>query len=103
MLGKSFFVRELMPQDMTLDIRQLHPREAAELALYLGYLIGRAHVQQMEEDVWRAWRTELRRAQPKSLDAPRWLWSATLLLLADLETAYLEHCRRYLAPVPQRA
>jgi len=31
----------------------------------------------------------------KSLDAPSWLWSSVVELMASHESAYLEHCRRY--------
>ncbi|RDS83527.1 DUF2252 domain-containing protein [Dyella monticola] len=96
MMGKSFAIRELMPQDMKLDIRHLRPDWAAELAAYLGYIVGHAHVGQMEQSVRRSWYAELRHARPKSLGSPTWLWEATVGLLADLEVAYLEHCRMYL-------
>jgi uncharacterized protein (DUF2252 family) len=29
------------------------------------------------------------------LDAPSWLWSSVVDLVAVHETAYLEHCRRF--------
>ncbi|MBE1161560.1 DUF2252 family protein [Dyella acidiphila] len=95
MLGKSFFVRQLMPQDMKLDIRSLRPGSAGELAVYLGYILGRAHMRQMSPDIRQAWKKDLNRARRKSVDAPSWLWDATVGLLADLEAAYLEHCRRH--------
>ena len=31
----------------------------------------------------------------KRLDAPSWLWSSIVGLVASHEAAYLEHCRRY--------
>ena len=41
------------------------------------------------------WRDELGRNHPANLDAPNWLWSSIVELVASHEAAYLEHCRRY--------
>jgi uncharacterized protein (DUF2252 family) len=40
------------------------------------------------------WQKELAR-RLKTLDAPSWLWSSVVALVASHEAAYLEHCRSY--------
>jgi hypothetical protein len=37
----------------------------------------------------------LARNRSKSLEAPSWLWSSVVALIALHETAYLEHCRQF--------
>lgn len=95
MLGASVFVRELMPQDMKLDVRRLDPDEARRMALYLGRVVGRAHARQLGESERRAWLRELRHGQKKSSHAPAWLWQGTMAPLAELDAAYIDHCRKY--------
>jgi uncharacterized protein (DUF2252 family) len=43
------------------------------------------------------WRDELGRSRSAKLDAPGWLWTSIVELVASHEAAYLEHCRRYAA------
>ncbi|MBR0939431.1 DUF2252 family protein, partial [Bradyrhizobium jicamae] len=95
LLGRDVFVRELLPQDLKLDIENLKPREAVHVGRYLAAVVGRAHARQMDTSTRENWRTELGRARSKSLDAPSWLWASVLSLIAKHETAYLEHCRHY--------
>jgi uncharacterized protein (DUF2252 family) len=95
LLGRDVFVRELLPQDLKLDIETLKPREAVHVGRYLAAVVGRAHARQMDASTRRSWRAELGRARSKSLDAPSWLWASVLSLIAHHETAYLEHCRQY--------
>jgi uncharacterized protein (DUF2252 family) len=40
------------------------------------------------------WKATLSR-QSKSLDAPSWLWTSVVDLIASHESAYLDHCRLY--------
>jgi len=54
-----------------------------------------AHAQQMDKEERREWRTVLERNRGKTLDAPSWLWTAVVQLVASHESAYLEHCRQY--------
>jgi uncharacterized protein (DUF2252 family) len=100
LLGRDVFVRELLPQDLKLDIENPKPREAVHVGRYLAAVVGRAHARQMDASTRRNWRTELGR-RSKSLDAPSWLWASVLSLIAHHETAYLEHCRHY-AETPER-
>jgi uncharacterized protein (DUF2252 family) len=95
MLEKSMVVRELMPQDIKFDMSRLTQGEAIEVAQYLALVVGRAHWRQMDQGTRRAWGRELKRAHSKKIDAPSWLWSSVVELVARHETAYLEHCRKY--------
>ena len=95
LLDRSVFVRELRPQDTKLEIETLEAREAVMVARFLAGVVGRAHRRQMD-DVERAkWADEFDRNRSKSLDAPSWLWTSVVDLMASHEAAYLDHCRRY--------
>jgi uncharacterized protein (DUF2252 family) len=95
LMNKSVFVRELLPQDLKIEIENLTREEAQKVAHYLATVVGNAHSRQMDATLRRQWRSELRRNRSKSLDAPNWLWSSVVELLAEHEKAYLEHCRKY--------
>ncbi len=41
------------------------------------------------------WLADVNRNTSQRLDAPSWLWSSIVGLVASHEAAYLEHCRRY--------
>lgn len=94
---KPVVVRELMPQDMKLELDSLSREEAVSVARYLSGVVGHAHARQMKQAERRAWRAELARHHNKSLEAPSWLWSSVVDLVASHEAAYLEHCRRFAA------
>jgi uncharacterized protein (DUF2252 family) len=95
--GRSVFLRELLPQDLKLEIDRLTREEAMRTARYLASVVARAHGRQMDATTRKAWQKELQRNRSKSLDAPSWLWSSVVALVASHEAAYLEHCRRYSA------
>ena len=94
-LGKSVFVRELLPQDLKLEIEALTRTEAMEVAEFLARVVGRGHARQMSAGERGAWITELQRNRSKSLDAPSWLWDSVVELVSAHEGAYLRHCRRW--------
>jgi uncharacterized protein (DUF2252 family) len=94
-LGRSMVVRELMPQDLKLEIDQFTREEAVVAARYLAYVVGHAHARQMDESARDHWRRELVRRRPAELDAPNWLWTSVVELSASHEAGYLEHCRRF--------
>jgi uncharacterized protein (DUF2252 family) len=94
-MNKPVFIRELLPQDLKLEIDQLTREEAVHTAQYLAGVVGLAHASQMTRSARKAWRAMLRRDRSKRLDAPSWLWSSVVDLLADHELAYLEHCRAF--------
>ena len=95
MLGTSFFVRELLPQDLKLDVETLDTRDAVSLATNLGHVVGLAHGQQMPSDVAQAWRRDLKARHGKSINAPFWLWTSIVDLIGLHERQYLEHCRAW--------
>ena len=95
LLDKAVIVRELMPQDLKIEIDRLTRQEAKTMARYLGSVVGRAHGRQMDTTVRQEWLTILAKNRTSSLEAPSWLWSSVVELIALHEAAYLDHCRRY--------
>ena len=95
LLNKAVVVRELMPQDIKIEIDRLTPQGAMYLARYLAGVVGRAHGRQMTGSQRRAWRSDLAKNHKASLDAPSWLWTSVVELIGLHEAAYLEHCRRF--------
>jgi uncharacterized protein (DUF2252 family) len=95
LFDKSVTVRELMPQDLKIEIDQLSREQATTIAGYLAGVVGRAHARQMDQATRRSWKAELARNRSKTLDAPSWLWLSVVELMASHEAAYLDHCRRY--------
>jgi uncharacterized protein (DUF2252 family) len=95
LLERAVVVRELMPQDLKIEIDRLTRQEATSLARYLAGVVGRAHGRQMEPSQRRAWHSDLKKNHKVSLDAPSWLWTSVVELMALHEAAYLDHCRQY--------
>jgi uncharacterized protein (DUF2252 family) len=95
LFDKSVSVRELMPQDLKIEIEQLSREQATAIAGYLAGVVGRAHARQMDGATRRSWKAELARNRSKTLDAPSWLWLSVVELMGSHEAAYLDHCRRY--------
>ena len=93
--SRSVFLRELLPQDLKFDIDHLTQEEAMKVARFLAMIVGIAHARQMDAPTRKNWQAELARNRTKTLDAPSWLWSSIVELVASHETAYLEHCRKY--------
>jgi uncharacterized protein (DUF2252 family) len=94
-LNRAVFIRELLPQDLKIEIDQLSRDEAVEAARFLSGVVGRAHARQMDGVTRRRWCGELARNRLKRFDAPSWLWTSVVDLVAIHEAAYLEYCRRY--------
>jgi uncharacterized protein (DUF2252 family) len=96
-LDRGVFMRELLPQDLKLEVDQISREEAVKAARYLAVVVGRAHARQMQPAERAKWCDELGRNRSTNLDAPGWLWSSVVELVASHEAAYLEHCRKYVA------
>ncbi len=94
-LKRPVVVRELLPQDLKLEMDQISREEAKNAARFLAAVVGKAHARQMDEATRKKWRSELKGSRGKHLDAPSWLWTSVVELIASHEVAYLEHCRRY--------
>ena len=95
LLGHSVFLRELLPQDLKIEMESIYQEEAIEAASFLAAVVGRAHARQMDSDTRQSWRAEIGRRRLRSLAAPSWLWSSVVQMVAIHERAYLDHCRKY--------
>jgi len=100
LLGRSVFVRELLPQDLKLEIERLSRDEAVSVAEFLANVVGRGHARQLDGASKAKWSAELQRNRSKSLDAPSWLWNSVVDLVGVHESAYLQHCRRHAMEAP---
>jgi uncharacterized protein (DUF2252 family) len=94
-LEHGVFIRELLPQDLKLELGLMSLEEAIHMSSYLAYIVGCAHARQMDDGTRKSWRNELKRNRGKSLSAPSWLWNSVVQLMASHEAGYLEHCRKY--------
>jgi uncharacterized protein (DUF2252 family) len=92
--GQPVIVRELMPNDLKLELEQFSREDAVRSARYLAGVVGKAHGRQMAPDIRQAWNRELHRRHPPDIAAPTWLWNTVVGLLVRHEEAYLKHCRR---------
>lgn len=92
---RSIFIRELLPQDMKIEIERLTVEDAMKAASFMAGVVGKAHARQLDEAARQAWTKELERHRSKTLDAPNWLWSSVVELIGKHEVAYLEYCRKY--------
>jgi len=97
---RSVFIRELLPQDLKIEIERLTVQDAMKAASFLAGVVGKAHARQMDEASRKGWFKELERNRTSTLEAPSWLWSSVVSLIGSHEVAYLEHCRRYATQVP---
>lgn len=93
--GRSVFIRELLPQDLKIEIERLTIDDAMKAASFLAGVVGKAHARQLDQATRQAWIKELERQRSKTLDAPNWLWSSVVELIGKHEVAYLEHCRKF--------
>jgi uncharacterized protein (DUF2252 family) len=96
LLGKPVIVRELMPEDLKLDLEQFTRKEAVGAARYLSSVVGKAHGRQMSVATRKDWMRELQGRHPPDMAAPSWLWNTVSALLVRHEDAYLKHCRQAL-------
>jgi uncharacterized protein (DUF2252 family) len=95
LLKRPVVIRELMPQDLKLEIDRLSRDEAVNSARYLAEVVGKAHARQMDASTRRDFARSFKQAKAARLNAPSWLWSSVVELASNHEAAYLEHCRRY--------
>jgi uncharacterized protein (DUF2252 family) len=62
LLDTAVVIRELMPQDLKIEVDRLNREEAMSLAFYLAGVVGRAHGRQMNRATRNSWLLELARA-----------------------------------------
>jgi len=94
-LEHGVFIRELLPQDLKLELDQMSIEEAIRMSSYLAYVVGSAHARQMDDGTRKSWRSELKLNRSKPLATPAWLCKGVVQLMASHEAGYLEHCRKY--------
>ena len=94
-MGKPVVIRELLPQDLKVEIDQLTRSQACKAARYLGNVVGTAHARQLTTAERLAWKKTLQGHRTGDLDAPHWLWNSIVDLVGAHEKAYLDHCRRF--------
>ena len=94
-VGKEVFVRELLPQDLKVELDELVSDDGRAVARYFGMVVGRAHSRQLDGAARANWAAEMASHRTKNIDAPSWLWQSVVDLVAIHERAYLEHCRRF--------
>lgn len=98
-LGKPIVLRELMPQDLKIEIDQFTKPEATRVARYLAYVVRKAHARQMDASTRADWGQTLDRSA-SNIEAPSWLWNGIVDLSASHEGGYLEHCRLFARAYP---
>src|ERR1700721_256700 len=101
-LGKPAILRELLPQDLKLEMDQLTREEAIGAARFLAAVVGAAQRNKMDKRARKKWQMVLKQNRNKKLDAPSWLWTSVVELVGRHESAYLEHCRQYALNGAQR-
>jgi uncharacterized protein (DUF2252 family) len=94
-LDKPVVIRELLPQDLKVEIEQLTRSQACKAARYLGNAVGIAHAHQLTTAQRLAWKKTLQGQRSSDLDAPHWLWNSIVDLVGAHERAYLDHCRKF--------
>lgn len=78
-----------------MAIEDLTTKQAMKAARLLAAVLGFAHARQMDASTRAAWQGELRFRRSRTLDAPSWLWSSVVELLANHERSHLGYCRCY--------
>ncbi|WP_323049476.1 DUF2252 family protein [Caballeronia mineralivorans] len=88
--GRSIVLRELLPQDLKLEVEELGEADAVKAARFLALVVGQAHARQMDVASRKSWLDDLLgRAHSKSLCVPSWLWFSVIELMGLHEPAYL--------------
>jgi uncharacterized protein (DUF2252 family) len=81
LFGRSIFIRELLPQDLKIELETLTREQAMNIARFLANVVGKAHARQMDADTRSKWAKELSRARTGDLKAPSWLGAASSICL----------------------
>jgi len=67
LFGRSIFIRELLPQDLKIELETLTRKQAMNFARFLANVVGKAHARQMDTDTRSKWSKELSTARPLTL------------------------------------
>jgi uncharacterized protein (DUF2252 family) len=92
-MDKTVILRELLPQDLKLELERIDNEETVATAHFLAAVVGKAHGRQLNPALKKEWLSDLSRCRSKNLDAPSWLWNSVVELVSTHEAAYLQHCR----------
>jgi uncharacterized protein (DUF2252 family) len=95
LLGRPVFIRELLPQDLKIELEQFSSSEAKKAARHLAYIVGYAHARQMDPKTRSFWLDALAERRGGTIEAPSWLWNSVVEQIGLHEAAYLEHCRKF--------
>jgi uncharacterized protein (DUF2252 family) len=95
LMRRSVFIRELLPQDLKIELEQFSRGEAKKAARHLAFIVGRAHARQMDMETRGSWRAALAERRGGTIEAPSWLWNSVVEQIGLHEAGYLEHCRRF--------
>src|ERR1700683_878152 len=68
--GKPAVLRELLPQDLKLEMDQLTREEAIGAARFLASVVGAAHAEQMNKGARKKWAMVLKKNRSKKVNAP---------------------------------
>jgi uncharacterized protein (DUF2252 family) len=93
MIDGSFFIRELAPQDLKIEVEQFSRDEAVRAARYLAFVVGVAHSRQMDASSRAMWGERLLADTTDDNGTPTWLWRSVVALAGQHESGYLDHCR----------
>jgi uncharacterized protein (DUF2252 family) len=66
LLDRSVFIRELLPQDLKIEIEQLTIEDDMRAASFLAGVVGKAHARQLDPAARQAWLTKLKRHRSKT-------------------------------------
>ena len=62
---RSVFIREVLPQDLKLEIERLSVPDAKKAASFLAGVVGKTHARQMDTATRNSWAKEPRTATPQ--------------------------------------
>jgi uncharacterized protein (DUF2252 family) len=65
-MDRPVFMRELLPQDLKVELETMTREEATSIARFLANVVGRAHARQVDASMRENWTAELNRANPTS-------------------------------------
>jgi uncharacterized protein (DUF2252 family) len=61
-MEQPVFMRELLPQELKVELETMTCEEATSIARFLANVVGRAHARQMDASMRENWTAELKRA-----------------------------------------
>jgi uncharacterized protein (DUF2252 family) len=95
LLGKPVVLRELLSQNLKLEMDRLTLEEIVASAKYFPSVVGKAHARPTDKAERWSWMSDLQKHWTKKLESASWLWASVVNLLTVHERTYLEHCREY--------